>query len=160
MVHQPNKLAMLFKQGGSCHSRSGALGLGQSQVKGASRSRRSHAGAVSIGRLWEQGTLRTSQNISASSGSKMSNPVKQHMATAKNIRLGSHTQTHTRSIPRSMGYGSKGGCVIQALGSPPPLLQPPLLPLHLPPAASFTVAATATHYYQQYYHHHRFSGRH
>ena len=108
---------MLFKQGGSCHSRSGALGLGQSQVKGASRSRRSHAGAVSIGRLWEQGTLRTSQNISASSGSKMSNPVKQHMATAKNIRLGSHTQTHTRSIPRSIGYGSKGGCVIQALGS-------------------------------------------
>ena len=40
-----------------------------------------------------------------------------HMATARNIRLGSHTQTHTRSIPRSMGYGSKGGCVIQALGS-------------------------------------------
>ena len=39
------------------------------------------------------------------------------LATAKNIRLGSHTQTHTRSIPRSMGYGSKGGCVIQALGS-------------------------------------------
>ena len=27
------------------------------------------------------------------------------------------TQTHTRSIPRSIGYGSKGGCVIQALGS-------------------------------------------
>ena len=40
-----------------------------------------------------------------------------YMATAKNIRLGSHTQTHTRSIPRSIGYGSKGGCVIQALGS-------------------------------------------
>ena len=68
-----------------------------------------------------------------------------YMATAKNIRLGSHTQTHTRSIPRSMGYGSKGGCVIQALGSPPPLLQPPLLPplllpLHLPPAATTATA--------------------
>ena len=43
--------------------------------------------------------------------------TREHMATARNIRLGSHTQTHTRSIPRSIGYGSKGGCVIQALGS-------------------------------------------
>ena len=39
------------------------------------------------------------------------------MAVARNIRLGSHIRILTRSIPRSIGYRSKGGCVIQALGS-------------------------------------------
>ena len=76
--------------------------------------------------------------------------VNEHVATARNIRLGPHTQTHTRSIPRSIGYGSKGGWITQLLVLPLPqqqlllllplllllLLLPPLpllLPLHLLP---------------------------